>query len=110
LASVARARTGGARPPCGSTPLEAATPQSEVDPVKIRQRLGQIRRVGYCWVYQEFAEGLNSVAAPVFNTDGEVIAALHVHGPAYRFPDPEQTHDLGILLAATCERMTRQLG
>lgn len=90
--------------------LEAVTPQSEVDPVKIRQRLGQIRRVGYCWVYQEFAEGLNSVAAPVFNARGEVMAALHVHGPAYRFPDPEQTHDLGILLVATCERMTRQLG
>jgi DNA-binding IclR family transcriptional regulator len=90
--------------------LEARTAQSEVDPVKIRQRLGQIRRVGYCWGYQEFAEGLNSVAAPVFNTRGDMIAALHVHGPAYRFPDPEQTHDVGILLNATCARMTLQLG
>jgi DNA-binding IclR family transcriptional regulator len=39
-----------------------------------------------------------------------MIAALHVHGPAYRFPDPEQTHDVGILLNATCARMTLQLG
>jgi len=38
-----------------------------------------------------------------------VIAALHVHGPAYRFPDPERTHDLGIQLAAACDRMSRQL-
>jgi IclR family pca regulon transcriptional regulator len=90
--------------------LEVTTAQSEVDPVKIRQRLGQIRRVGYCWGHQEFAEDLNSMAAPVFNARGNMVAALHVHGPAYRFPDPEQTHDLGILLAATCERMTLQLG
>ena len=90
--------------------LEVTTAQSEADPVKIRQRLEQIRRVGYCWGHQEFAEDLNSMAAPVFNAKGNLVAALHVHGPAYRFPDPEQTHDLGILLAATCERMTLQLG
>ena len=89
--------------------LEIATPRSEVDPTRIRQRLGEVRRVGYCWVYQEFADGLNSVAAPVFGASGEVIAALHVHGPAYRFPDPERTHDLGIQLAAACDRMSRQL-
>ncbi|MCS5687910.1 MAG: IclR family transcriptional regulator [Actinomycetota bacterium] len=90
-------------------PLAMTTQHSQVSPSQIRQRLGQVRRVGYCWGYQEFAEGLNSVAAPVFNSRGEVIAALHVHGPAYRFPDPERTHDLGMTLGSACERMSLQL-
>ena len=38
------------------------------------------------WVYGEFAEDINSVAAPVFGGDGPAVAALHVHGPSYRFP------------------------
>ncbi len=66
-------------------PLEAATAKSVTDPGKIRQRLEKIRRDGYCWVFGEFSEDLNSVAAPVFATEG-VIAAVTVHGPAYRFP------------------------
>ena len=47
---------------------------------------------------EEFVEGINSVAAPIYEADGTVEAAIHIHGPAYRFPDPERTHDLGNLL------------
>ncbi|MCQ3808891.1 MAG: hypothetical protein KTV16_16725, partial [Acidimicrobiia bacterium] len=54
--------------------------------------------LGYAWVYEEFAEGINSVAAPIIEADGTVEAALHIHGPAYRFPNPEHTHDLGNLV------------
>ncbi|MYK77289.1 MAG: IclR family transcriptional regulator, partial [Acidimicrobiaceae bacterium] len=79
-----------------TSPLVQCTPWTMTDPGELRDRLEQIRSIGYAWVYEEFAEELNSVAAPVFESGGHVEAALHVHGPAYRFPNPDDTHDLGM--------------
>ena len=39
-------------------------------------------------VAQRLYEGIDSVAAPVRDPRGKAIAAIHVHGPAYRFPPP----------------------
>jgi len=69
-------------------PLEAWTDHSVTDPGLIRQRLDDVRRAGFLWVFEEMSEGLNSVAAPVFNPAGSVIAAVSAHGPSYRFPEP----------------------
>lgn len=78
--------------------LTRTTPWTVTDPDEIRSRLEQVRSLGYAWVYEEFAEGINSVAAPIFEADGTVEAAVHIHGPAYRFPDPDRSHDLGIMV------------
>ena len=48
--------------------------------------LRDVRREGHAWVHDEFAEGIASVAAPIAGPDGEIVAAVHVHGPTYRFP------------------------
>ena len=69
-----------------SRPLEAYTPHTVVDAVEIRDRLKAIRHSGHCWIHEEFAEGINSVAAPVLADGKRVLGAIHVHGPAYRFP------------------------
>ncbi len=45
-----------------------------------------MRAAGYAWGLEEFAEGIDSVAAPIRDARGHAIAALHVHGPSYRFP------------------------
>ena len=78
--------------------LEAATAYTLVEADAIRDRLAQVRSLGYAWGYEEGVDGINSVAAPIFEPDGSVAAAIHVHGPAYRFPDPDQVHDLGVLV------------
>ena len=67
-------------------PLERFTERTLVDPEALRARLRDVRRDGYAWVREEFSDGISSVAAPVASADGEVIAAVHVHGPSYRFP------------------------
>jgi DNA-binding IclR family transcriptional regulator len=67
--------------------LARLTPATVVDPDQLRSRLEDVRRSGYAWGLEEFAEGINSVAAPVHDARGNVVAAIHVHGPAYRFPD-----------------------
>jgi len=68
-------------------PLVAPTAASITDPEAIRDRLSAIRRDGYSWVYGEFVEELNSVAAPVFGMSG-LIGSIGIHGPSYRFPKP----------------------
>ena len=69
-------------------PLERFTAQTITDAGLLLERLRRVRQDGYRLVREEFAEGIASVAAPVASGDGEVIAAVHVHGPSYRFPAP----------------------
>jgi IclR family pca regulon transcriptional regulator len=57
-----------------------------VDPAELRSRLEDVRQSGFAWGLEEFAEGINSVAAPVRDAAGKVVASVHAHGPAYRFP------------------------
>jgi DNA-binding IclR family transcriptional regulator len=79
-------------------PLERYTPQTLVDPGALRERLQAIRHDGYSLVRDEFDEGISSVAAPVTDGSGEVVAAVHVHGPTYRYPATGRE-------AATAERV-----
>lgn len=88
--------------------LEAATANTITSGDELIERLAQVRSAGYAWGWEEFAEGINSVAAPVFGLHG-VEAAVHIHGPAYRFPNPDQIHDLGLLVADAAARLGAQL-
>ncbi len=56
-------------------PLTARTLVS-VEP--LRAELERVRRQGYAVVDQELEEGLRSVAAPVRDRDGEVVAAVNI--------------------------------
>lgn len=69
-----------------AAPLERFTDATITDASGLLARLRDVRRQGYAWVREEFAPGITSVAAPVADADGEVVAAVHVHGPTYRFP------------------------
>jgi len=68
--------------------LERFGERTITDPAAIRERLRQIRLDGFAWTRDEYAEGISSVAAAVADENGEVVAAVHVHGPSYRFPEP----------------------
>ena len=89
--------------------LEATTPRTVVDPDEIRHRLDYVLRTGYAWVFEEFAEGINSVAAPVRGPDGTVTSAVHIHGPAYRFPEPDAHEKLGQLVIDAATRLAEHL-
>ena len=68
-------------------PLEAFTPQTLTDAPALLERLREVRRDGHAWVRDEYSEGLSSVAASIADARAEVVAAVHVHGPSYRFPE-----------------------
>lgn len=67
-------------------PLEQFTPDTLTSAPALLERLRDVRRDGHAWVRDEFAVGITSVAAPVADARGELVAAVHVHGPTYRFP------------------------
>ncbi|HEV7809466.1 MAG TPA: IclR family transcriptional regulator [Candidatus Limnocylindrales bacterium] len=89
--------------------LPALTNRTITDPGAIRDRLRAVALAGYAWVHDEFAIGISSVAAGIPDANGEVIAAVHVHGPSYRFPTPGRDAALGILVATTAARIGRGL-
>jgi DNA-binding IclR family transcriptional regulator len=92
-----------------SRPLEALTPRTLVDPDAVRARLREIRRTGYGWAIEEFDPGISSVAAPIADASGEVVAAVHLHGPSYRFPDPGAVGDLSRLVVTGAARIAAGL-
>ena len=67
-------------------PMERFTERTLVTADGLLERMRGIRRDGYAWALEEFDEGISSVAAPVADASGEVVAAVHLHGPSYRFP------------------------
>jgi DNA-binding IclR family transcriptional regulator len=48
------------------------------------RRLADERRLGWSFVDEEFEAGLVGIAAPVFDFDGRVAAALNLSGPKFR--------------------------
>lgn len=90
-------------------PLERSTDHSVTDPAVIRTRLAEVERIGFMWVYAEFDEFINSVAAPVRDRNGHIVAAVHIHGPAFRFPEKSKAGEVGQLVRETGERLSAQL-
>lgn len=89
-------------------PLETFTPGTLTAPDALRERLAAVRADGYAWVHEEFAEGLSSVAAGVADATGSLAAAVHVHGPAYRFPAGDEAR-LGDLVLDAATRASERL-
>jgi DNA-binding IclR family transcriptional regulator len=89
-----------------AAPMASFTPHTLVDGASLRQRLAEVRRDGYAWAIEEFAPGLSSVAAGIRDRSGVLVAALHVYGPAYRFPGERDRHELGVLVAERAAAIT----
>lgn len=86
-------------------PLVAFTEATITDPEELRKRLETVRREGVAWGYEEYTEGLNSVAVPLTDARRRLVGAIHVHGPAYRFPVLDGAREVADLLRTTAERL-----
>lgn len=90
-------------------PLERFTDTTLAAPDDVRERLREIRRRGYAWAIEEFDPGISSVAAPIADGSGEVIAAVHIHGPSYRFPAAGTEPRLAEIVVAGAARIAAGL-
>ena len=65
-------------------PREAFTRYTLMEDGALLQAIAQVRSQGWALINQELEEGLISVAAPLFNAQGQVVAAINVSGQANR--------------------------
>jgi IclR family transcriptional regulator, pca regulon regulatory protein len=75
----------------------------------LRRELERIRARGWALVDQELEEGLRSIAAPIRDADGKVIAAVNVSTHAGRRTLESIAEDLVQPLLGTAERIERDL-
>ncbi|GAB4413109.1 MAG: IclR family transcriptional regulator [Anaerolineae bacterium] len=58
-----------------------------VDPQKLEASLALIRQQGYAVVVDELDQGAHSIAAPIRDAQGHVVAAISIAGPSHRFTE-----------------------
>lgn len=58
--------------------LSPRTVHSQTDPDEIMARIAKVRRDGYAVINQEVEIGLRSIAVPLMNIHGQVVAALNI--------------------------------
>ena len=69
--------------------LPARTPRTVTNRAQLEKQLLEISRQGYAVIHEEFEIGLSAVAVPIWNHLGNVIAAVSISGPAFRFTPEE---------------------
>ena len=90
--------------------LVAFTAHTITDPVALRQEIARIRQQGYATNVSGWREGASGVAAPIYNADGSVIAALGLAGPNARMKTAKELHRLAQPVMEAATQISRQLG
>ncbi|MEU6521480.1 IclR family transcriptional regulator C-terminal domain-containing protein [Streptomyces sp. NPDC046924] len=91
---------------CELLPL---TPRTIVSPPQLRAELQRVRKQGYAIMDQELEVGLRTVAAPVRDGDGTVVAAVNIPVHASRNSVDSVRRDLLPALLATVARIEADL-
>jgi IclR family pca regulon transcriptional regulator len=89
--------------------LRPLTSRTLTEPDALRAELGRIRAQGWALVDQELEEGLRSVAAPIRDRTGRVVAAVNVSAHASRASRDTVRRVLLPPLLATAQRIEADL-
>lgn len=65
--------------------LKSLTPRTIASTDALRQRLTEVRDAGVCVSISEAVDGATGVSAPIFGSDGSLLAALLIAGPTDRY-------------------------
>jgi IclR family transcriptional regulator, KDG regulon repressor len=90
-------------------PMAQLTPRTITDPDQLRDGLRQIRRRGWAEAVEERETGVASIAAPVRNVAGEVVAAISIGAPLARLGAAQRKRLAPVVLDAG-EAASRRLG
>jgi DNA-binding IclR family transcriptional regulator len=89
--------------------LERFTPATVTSRAKLDKQLAAALVDGYATTVEEYEEGLNAIAAPVRAHHGEVIAAVSISGPAYRFT-PARMAEVASVVVTGGDEISHRLG
>ncbi len=89
--------------------LAQRTSQTIVDPETLLNELKKVRKLGFAVSLGERVPDSFAIAAPVFDSENELVGALGVAGPLSRFTAPVKKEYLKLILEAA-ENLSHQLG
>ena len=92
-----------------SMDLIAHTPHTVTEPAALRSELDRVCRRGWAEAVNERELGVASVAAPIRDASGAVIAAISIGAPVIRLAAARR-RELGALVVEAGEAVSRRLG
>lgn len=92
-----------------SFPLAPLAPRTLVTPQALQAELDRIREQGYATAVEELEVGYVALSAPIYNHNGQAVAAVSIGGPLVRLT-PERRLDIIALLRAAAGRISERLG
>ncbi|MBC8496721.1 MAG: IclR family transcriptional regulator [Chloroflexi bacterium] len=92
-----------------TVPLVRYTEKTITDLAELQVELAQVRAQGYATVHEELELGFVAAAAPIFNHNAEVIAAVSIGGPGARL---QASHLQGVVnqVIQAAKRISERLG
>jgi IclR family pca regulon transcriptional regulator len=87
----------------------ARTARTVTELVTLEGLVEEVRQQGWCLVNQELEEGLVSLAAPIRDRNGNVLAALNISGQANRTPAPQMVEQFLPKLLAAAQSISQLL-
>lgn len=92
-----------------SGPLKSSTPRTIHDRASFYHELRRVREHGYAVDDQEDSRGIRCLGAPIFDRDGNVVAALSISAPAVRLPQ-RRDREVAAALKEACTRISTLRG
>ncbi|MEU4344923.1 IclR family transcriptional regulator [Nocardia sp. NPDC023852] len=89
--------------------LDRLTPRTIISSATLEEQLSIALRDGYAYTVEELEEGLNAIAAPIRDHTGEVVAAVSVSGPVYRFSE-QWLHEIARDVIVAADAISRRMG
>ena len=78
--------------------LNKYTENTLVDPDELRKHLDIIKKCGYAKDNEEHEEGIRCISGPIFNYNGDVIAAFSIAGPNIRMTEEKIENLKGLVI------------
>ena len=90
-------------------PLVSRTPNTIVDPYKLRKELLKIRREGIAIDNEEYAIGIRCVAAPIRDSNGNTVAVINITAPSVRL-GKDRLKELKSLVIQYSQKISKAIG
>jgi len=94
---------------CLAKPLKAWTPHTICSPSALRRAVAQVRARGWAAAPNRVLQGVNGVAAPLFNHGGDYAGAVAIAGSIQYIPASPPPAQIRAV-TQTAERISRKLG
>jgi DNA-binding IclR family transcriptional regulator len=89
--------------------FHAHTPHTITVKEELLQHLQEVRQKGFALDLEENELGINCIAAPIFDHQGHIVAAISVSGPVIRMT-PQRLEELQGLMMEISRKISSRLG